>query len=826
MNLLSFLFKKTPIATAVEDASKTPVKSSADLGPVVPRDPTEDIIQLPKAPFEGFRTIDDYPTVDDFAQETTAQIKTGDSLFVPEGNAKHVVTMDNATISGQGEATLKAGWSAYQVPDAVMQWYNSQSFIGYQACSLMQQHWLIDKVCRMPGEDAVRNGYEVSVMNESDPQIQGLGVGLEQFIARVRELDKDFKINEHLVDMWRFTQVFGIRVCIFDVKSDDPNYYSKPFNIDGVGKGCYLGIKQVDPYWMMPVLSGKSTRDPTSRDFYIPEYWVIGGKKYHKSHLVIGRASEPADILKPAYIFGGIPLTQRIYERVYAAERTANEGPLLATSKRQTVLHTDLMAAEAQPAKFLARIMKWVMQRDNFGVKTVGIDDTVEQFDTSLADLDAVIMNQYQLVAAIGEVPATKLLGTSPKGFQSNGNGEEKNYHEKLESVQSFLIPLLDRHHQLLVKSEYGVDVQLESVWNRVDSFTAEELAELNYKKAQTGEILMNLGATCPDDERNRVKNDPLSGYSHLSDDDASTEMGMTPENEAKLDTANAKEETAGAQTTTANASAADPNDASDIKPHLDALSSMMQPSDVEAMGTLRQLHAMVTGQAAGAGSTNANDDISPLLQQLAAMFRDPTVQDGLVARRATNPSITPTMKSQYGGLTGPQREVVARTFERETKDDSGVSETAFAAEGGANWSHRNMPKVRVGRLTVVIENTKGSIRSGQTIDGQYWRTQMPHHYGFINGAIGADGDELDAFIGPDLNASKVYVINQVVPGSRNFDEHKVMFGFNSEDEALQAYEDSYQAGWDGYESHVEFKSLEDFRAWMRSADLNEPATA
>lgn len=826
MNLLSFLFKKTPIAHAIETESKTPIKSSADLGTIIPRDATDDVVWA-KAPMEGFRTVDDYPSVDDFAQESNAQIKTGDSVFIPSGESKPVVTMDDATISGSGEATLKSGWSAYQVPDAVMQWYNSQSFIGYQACSLMQQHWLVDKACRLPGEDATRNGYEVSVMNEDDPNVQNLGVDVEAFIARIRELDKDFKINEQLVDMWRFTQVFGIRVAVFDVQSDDPNYYSNPFNIDGVGKGCYRGIKQVDPYWMMPVLSSKATRDPTSRDFYVPEYWVIGGKKYHKSHLVIGRASEPADILKPAYIFGGIPLTQRIYERVYAAERTANEGPLLATSKRQTVLHTDLMAAEAQPAKFLARIMKWVMQRDNFGIKTVGIDDVVEQFDTSLADLDSVIMNQYQLVAAIAEVPATKLLGTSPKGFQSNGNGEEKSYHEKLETVQAFLCPLLDRHHMLLAKSEFGVDVQVESVWNRVDSFTAEELAALNYTKAQTGEILMNLGATSPDDERNRVKNDPLSGYNHLGEEDASDEMGMTPENQAKLDTANAKEETAGAQTTTANASAADPkSDATDIKPHLDALSSMVKPSDADAMNTLHQLHAMVTGSAAGAGSTNANDDVTPLLQQLAAMFRDPTVQDGLVAQRAANPSITPTMKSQYGGLTGSQREVVARTFARETKDDAGYSDTTFNAEGGANWTQRNMPKIRIGHLTIVIENTKGSIRSGQTLAGEYWRTQMPHHYGFINGVTGADGDELDAFMGPNPQSGKVFVINQVVPGSRQFDEHKVMFGFNSEDDALKAYEDSYQQGWDGYDSHIEFNSLEDFRAWMRSADLNEPASA
>src|SRR5208283_727514 len=104
---------------------------------------------------------------------------------------------------------------------------------------------------------------------------------------------------------------------------------------------------------------------------------------------------------------------------------------------------------------FTARMQQFVFNRDNYGVKFVGLEDGYERLDTSLADLDAVIMTQYQLVAAIANVPAVKLLGTSPKGFNTTGEFEEANYHEELSSIQSHdLTPLIERHHLLVIHSE------------------------------------------------------------------------------------------------------------------------------------------------------------------------------------------------------------------------------------------------------------------------------------------------------------------------------------------------------------------------------------
>lgn len=284
------------------------------------------------------------------------------------------------------------------IPEAQLLWYSSQSFIGYQFCAMIAQHWLVDKACTMPARDAIRNGYETTVNDGSE-----INADIKEAILQA---DKRYRLTHHLVELVRMGRVFGIRIAMFVVESSHPDYYEKPFNIDAVKRGSYKGITQIDPYWVAPELDGQAAANPASMFFYEPTWWVINGKRYHRTHLIIMRTSEVPDLLKPSYIYGGVPVPQKIYERVYAAERTANEAPQLALTKRSNVIHVDVAQALANQGKFEQRMQQWAYFRDNYGIKILDHTETAEQFDTTLAELDAVIMTQYQIVAAAANVPA------------------------------------------------------------------------------------------------------------------------------------------------------------------------------------------------------------------------------------------------------------------------------------------------------------------------------------------------------------------------------------------------------------------------------------
>lgn len=474
-----------------------------------------------------------------FSQSERAEIRR--ARVLEDVIAKNMqVPQPIETVRAEKGVAMDSGYSTFKtasltqpnIPELVLNWYGNQGFIGFQMCAILAQHWLIEKACSMAPRDAVRMGYQIKSADGSDLDPERL--------KQITKLNNEkYRLDWNLEQFARFNRIFGTRVAIFKVKSEDPKYYEKPFNPDGVTKGSYEGISQVDPYWMTPALTFEDGADPSSIDFYQPTYWNIGGRKYHRSHLAFIVYNEVPDILKPTYRYAGVSLPQKIYERVYGAERTANEAPLLAMTKRLNTFKMDTTQAFTNEQQFCDSLQFYNTLRDNYGMRVYGLNEEVGQLDTSLADLDSVIMTQYQLVAAIANVPSTKLLGTTPKGFSSTGEYEEANYHEELESIQTHeLDPLMQRHLLMLARSEFGKDVDFIAVWNELDSPTAKEAAEIEKIEADTCSVLAQTGAIDGVDIRKRLATDPSSGFFGISDELPET---MEPEEAPELD-----EDTAG----------------------------------------------------------------------------------------------------------------------------------------------------------------------------------------------------------------------------------------------------------------------------------------
>lgn len=450
---------------------------------------------------------------------------------------------EDGTMDGVSDLKRNMNYSFSGLSETQLAYFSNNGFIGYQACAMMAQHWLIDKCCTIPAKDAIRKGFNITANDgtDLDPKI----------LKEITKQNKKFKLNHNLVEFEKMGRVFGVRIAMFKIESSDPDYYKKPFNPDGITPNSYKGISQIDPYWIAPALDTQAASDPSSLNFYEPTFWNIGGLKVHRSHLVIMRHSEVPDILKPTYLYGGLPLTQKIYTRVYSAERTSDEAPQLVMTKRSNIFKTDIEQALTDESLFSQKMQEWTTYRDNYGVKVIGLDDEMTQNDTALGDLDNVIMTQYQLVASVANMPSTKLLGTTPKGFSSTGEYEEASYREELENIQEYdLTPFIDRHHLCLIRSivapKFKIEpFEVEISWMPIDSITETELADINLKKAQTDVALQGCGAIDGFDIRERVIADKASGYNGMEiqdyEEETNTEektMGATVEtNNAKGDT-------------------------------------------------------------------------------------------------------------------------------------------------------------------------------------------------------------------------------------------------------------------------------------------------
>ena len=119
------------------------------------------------------------------------------------------------------------------------------------------------------------------------------------------------------------------------------------------------------------------------------------------------------------------------------------------------------------------------------------------------------------------------------------------------------------------------------------------------------------------------------------------------------------------------------------------------------------------------------------------------------------------------------------------------------------------------------IENPAGSVRSGTAGDGKKWSTKMYYDYGYLKGTMARDGDHLDVFAdsGKINDTDPVFIVNQVNPKTRKFDEHKIMVGFSSREEARAAYLKNYEKGWNGVGSIIKMEA-DVFKKWAREPKI------
>lgn len=416
------------------------------------------------------------------------------------------------------DAVNNTDWSGINI--AAAEYLGTHPFIGHLMASQLAMNATIDKACMMPARDAVRNGWEPRT-------VDGDEVDNADVLRLLRRVDQKMNVRRSLQQFIYKGRVFGVRVAVFKVKSSDKQYYEKPFNPDAVKPGKYEGIVQVDPQWCVPELDSEALADPLSAHFYEPTWWVIQGRRVHRSHVVVYRHGDLADAMRPAYLYGGIPLPQMIMEQVYAAQRTAAEAPMLAMTKRTSVLKLDVKKFAADAAALMKSVLNWVRFRNNMGVELQDKDNEYQQFDTSLADLDNVIMTSYQLVAMAAHVPATRLLETPPKGFNASGENEQRNYTQTLESLQEMdCTPFLRKHYQLAMLSEVDpvmrrTDAEYQPmdigvVWNPCDTPTAKEQAEISKIDAETDTIRMDQGAVDEYDVREKMIKSQGAGWEWL----------------------------------------------------------------------------------------------------------------------------------------------------------------------------------------------------------------------------------------------------------------------------------------------------------------------
>lgn len=433
-------------------------------------------------------------------------------------------TREAAASSSENKASMSVTPQAGDmINETVWAHYENEGYIGWTACAILAQNPVIHIACQTPAADAISSGYDLSFADHDDADADNDGKPDEDLLTALLKKTEMMRVNDACVKLDYNRRVFGTGIAmpvIYEKGGKKPFDMSNPFNPDGLKDCVYKGWKVVDPYWLTPQFEQAATQDPMNERFMNPTWYKMpDGRRVHWTWFVKADGAEVADILKPTYYYGGIPLTQMLYRRVWCAEKTANEAPLLAMSKRLLIVDANVQQI-VKNKSYVYKLMQVITKcRTNFGVFFKSPTANIQQIDTSLSDFEECMFSQYQLVASIAQMPATKLLQTTPKGFNSTGEFEWKIYAQLLQTVQEQEYkPLLEKHLRILTAVQ-GKKHVITVTFKPVDAPTEKEKADIEATKSQTRSNYVQNGILTPEEVRSVLRNDAEGDFTSISEE-------------------------------------------------------------------------------------------------------------------------------------------------------------------------------------------------------------------------------------------------------------------------------------------------------------------
>lgn len=370
-------------------------------------------------------------------------------------------------------------------------------------------------------------------------RFKGSGTGEDDKAEKIKELTDEFErleVRERFKTLATQDGFFGRGHLYLDFGVDlDGNEDAELTTPVGDGrdkiskskvkKGSLKRLQCIEAIWTYPTTY--NAINPLKEDWYNPQIWYVMGKQVHGSRLLTFIGHPVPDLLKPAYSFGGLSLSQLAKPYVDIWLTTRQSVGSLIHSFSVMVLMTDLqtiLQPGASGADLLERVALFNALRDNQG--TFVVNKATEDFknvSASLAGLHELQAQSQEHMMAVVRIPAVKFTGMQPSGLNASSEGELRAFNDTIRATQeSFFRPNLTRVMNFAMLSLWGeIDPEITFDFEKLEELNEKEAAETRKIEAETDDILVNgCQALSPEEVRRRVASDPDTPYAGLDVED------------------------------------------------------------------------------------------------------------------------------------------------------------------------------------------------------------------------------------------------------------------------------------------------------------------
>lgn len=422
----------------------------------------------------------------------------------------HAVADGNYTTKERRAADLAMDWGG-QARNA-LSFVENAGWPGFPTLSLLSQLAEYRSMHETLADECVRCWGVVASSGDGDDD------RCTQIEAELKRLNIRAAVRQMVVH----DQAFGGAHAYIKIKDDDTTralpLLLKPYS---VRKGAFQGLRVVEPYWVTP--NDYNSIDPTKENFYKPSSWWMIGTEVHATRLFTVVSRPVADMLKPAYSFRGISMTQLAIPYVDNWLRTRQS--VSDTVKQFSVsgvlmdLQQSLLPGAGTSLDYRAQLLN--LYRDNRNLLL--LDKATEEFfqiNTPLSGLDALQAQAQEQMGAVSHTPLVKLLGITPSGLNASSDGEIRVWYDYVHGYQgASLTPLMQVVLQLVQLSLFGqIDEDITWQWEKLHEATEVEQATMDRERMETDRGYIEAGVVSAEQVAQVLSADPTSRYSGIAD--------------------------------------------------------------------------------------------------------------------------------------------------------------------------------------------------------------------------------------------------------------------------------------------------------------------
>lgn len=367
-------------------------------------------------------------------------------------------------ISGLGTDRDKASSSYYGV---------SIDLSNAEISSAYRDAPLAKKIVNIPAIDAVREWREWQAN--------------AQQISLIEAEEKRLKLQALVAKVKKWARLRGYAAIYIGTGEKDT---SKPLNVDRIRKG---GLKFLAPLSRLHLTPGDLQLDPNQAGFNEPAFYTLStaessGIEIHPSRLVVFRGEDVPDDEQYYAAQGlGDSVLQSTLRTVADSDAAfGNVLSLIFEAKVDVVkipnFTENLKVAGAEYENTMIR--RWALAMRSKGINGSLLLDAEEDYDqksASFSTLDSLLDKFMVRVSAAADIPTTRLWGTSPGGLNSTGEGDLRNYYDRIKTEQTIEIsPAMHILDEVLIRSALGSrPEEVHYNWRPLWQPTEKEQAEV-----------------------------------------------------------------------------------------------------------------------------------------------------------------------------------------------------------------------------------------------------------------------------------------------------------------------------------------------------------